>query len=327
MSEDPIDAEFFRPAARESARIARRRSITDRQATAQRFLFEAADEVYDGELDINWDAPPDPDRSWLPPQVVTLHGTSDWERLTTQERIDLSRHELVNLLTLSTYAQNALAMLTFRQIAEDRDLVDDRSRWLLKCVNTQTRNVTMFGRLIDTTGVKPRTRPRLTRRLERLTLLVPAGAVTSTLVLLLESATQDMIALAASDRDVVPHVGQIMTITALSSRRHLEYARSEFEAAVAHRGILLRTVCSILAALLIVCVGRLFVDRQSYQAIGLPAAPARQAARRSPSYRLRMASAFGTAVDIGAEAGLFADPASRALLRAGRAPVPRRRAG
>lgn len=317
------DDSFFAPTARGVEPISRRRSITNRQATAQRFLFEAADEVYDGELDIDWDAPPDPDRTWLPAEAVSLAGSRILRKVTPRQREELSKHELVNLLTLVSYADNALAMLTFREVGEGGELVDDRSRWLLKCVNTHTRNITMFGRLIDTTGIRPYTRERLKRRLEHWTLFVPSGALTSSVILLLESASQNLIRLAASDESVQPHVTQIMNLHLISTRRHLDYAKEEFTTEVPVRGVLGRFICSVFTAVVVFLIGRLLVNPDVYTNVGLPAGRARRAALRSKSYRLRMDAAFNSALSFSAQYGLFRDPVSRTILRFGQAPVPK----
>ncbi len=322
-----MPTEFFDPTTTDGGPVRRRRSITDRQATTARFLVEAADETYDGELDIDWDAPPAPDRPWLPDTMVTLHRTRLWSRLTPEVRDDLARRELVNLLTIAVYAETVLSMLTFREVAEERALVDDRTRWLLKCVDTHARNITMFGRLIDVTGVPPYTRSKVARRLERYTLLLPAAAVTATVSLLLEAAVQGLLRLAAEGSDVQPHVAQIMTIHLLASRRHLDFARDEVEGLVADRSAPRRAAASIAGAATVLVIGRLLINPDAYHDVGLPVARAVRTARRAESHPRRMEAAFGDALRWGAAAGLFDDPVSRSILRRAGAPVPRRRQG
>ncbi|GAB10088.1 hypothetical protein GOARA_051_00320 [Gordonia araii NBRC 100433] len=320
-----MTTEFFEPHTTEGDPVVRRRSIVDRQATAQRFLMEAADDVYDGELDIDWDAPPVPGKPWLPDEMVTLHGTKTWKKLTPEQRDDLAKRELVNLLTVAVYAETVLSMLTFREIAEEQLLADDRTRWQFKCVNTHSRNITMFGRLIDATGLPPYTRMRLAKRLERYTLLLPAGPVTATVCLLLESATQGLMRLASEDTGVQPHVAQIMMIHLISSRRHSQFAREELEAQLAGKSAARVAVASVIGAWLTTAVGKLLVNDAVFRDAELDVRRSRRAALRSPSYRRRMDAAFADAIDFAAAAGLFRDRASRAILRRGHAPLPARR--
>ncbi|MFT4201248.1 diiron oxygenase [Gordonia sp. (in: high G+C Gram-positive bacteria)] len=306
--------EFFEPTTTDGGPVSRRRSIVDRQATAQRFLFEAAEDSYDGELDIDWDAPPAPDTPWLPPEMVTLHATDLWKAMSAAERADLDRRELVDLLTLSVYAETVLSMLTFRDVAERSGLADDRARWMLKCVDTHARNITMFGRLIDVAGVPPYTRKKFAKRLERYTLLIPNGATTATVKLMLEAALAGLITM-AHDGDVQPHVEQITAIHLMSSRRHLRFAQEELAALVAGRGATRRAAASIAGAGVVATVARLMANPDVYRDVGLPVPRAVRQARRSPAHRRRMDAAFTDAVRFASEAGLFHDPVSRSMLR------------
>ncbi|QKT08492.1 diiron oxygenase [Gordonia sp. X0973] len=310
-----MNTEFYAPTTTDGAAITRRRSIVDRQATAQRFLFEAAEDVFDGDLDIDWDAPPVAGRRWLPDQMVTLFGTPSWSAMEPEKRADLARRELVDLLTVAVYAETVLSMLTFRDAAEERAFADDRTRWQLKCIDTRARNISMFGRLIDITDVRPYLRPKLAKRLERYTLLLPAGATTATVNLLLESALQGLAELISADPDLQPHVAQIMEIQLGTGRRHVQYAREELTRVVASRGAARRAGASIAGAAVVSLIGRLMVNPAVYRDLGLAAHLTAQQARSGPARRRRMDAAFADAVRFAADAGLFRDRTSRAILR------------
>ena len=63
----------------------------DREVVAQRLLGGTIRRSYQPEVDIDWDAPIDPHKYFLPPQVVSLYGTPYWEEMTEAQRIELSR--------------------------------------------------------------------------------------------------------------------------------------------------------------------------------------------------------------------------------------------
>ncbi|MFT3901122.1 MAG: diiron oxygenase [Gordonia sp. (in: high G+C Gram-positive bacteria)] len=309
-----MGTEFFEPTTTDGGPVSRRRSIVDRQATAQRFLFEAAEDSYNGELDIAWDAPPIDGLPWLPPTMVTLHGTEQWTALSPVERDDLSRRELVDLLTLAVYAETVLSMLTFRDVAERSGIADDRARWMLKCVDTHARNITMFGRLVDLTGLPAYRRKKLARRLEKYTLLVPNGATTGAVTLMLEGALAGLMRM-AGDGEVQPHVAQITQIHLIASRRHLRFAREDLVERLAGRGPVRRAAASVAGAGVVTAVGRLMINPDVYRDMGLPVPRAVRAARTSDAHRHRMDAAFTDTVRFAAEAGLFRDPMSRSMLR------------
>ncbi|WP_406234070.1 diiron oxygenase [Nocardia sp. NBC_01009] len=104
----------------------RRRRFGDRQATARRLLLAAtAESAYGPNLDIDWDAAPDPAKSWLPDERISLYGTWLWRWLNAEQRTELGKHELVSM---GIYAQSMLSMLMFRDVVECGELVDELDR-------------------------------------------------------------------------------------------------------------------------------------------------------------------------------------------------------
>ena len=50
-----------------------------REEFADRLLKGSVKKSYEPVVDIDWDAPLDPDKFFLPPKVVSLYGTPLWE--------------------------------------------------------------------------------------------------------------------------------------------------------------------------------------------------------------------------------------------------------
>lgn len=59
----------------------------DRVALAGRLLRSTADRAYDGDLDIDWDAPIAPDKPWATEKRGTLFGTEIYEALTDDQKL------------------------------------------------------------------------------------------------------------------------------------------------------------------------------------------------------------------------------------------------
>ena len=71
---------------------------TSRQEFAERLLKGSVKKSYAPVVDIDWDAPLDEDKFFLPPKSVSLYGTPMWDEMTREQQIELSRQELVNTL-------------------------------------------------------------------------------------------------------------------------------------------------------------------------------------------------------------------------------------
>src|SRR5215471_14612363 len=66
--------------------------VAGQERIAERLLRSTAARSYDPELDINWAAPPEPDKVFLPP-----HRSSLYERLSPQQRRELGKHEATSV--------------------------------------------------------------------------------------------------------------------------------------------------------------------------------------------------------------------------------------
>ena len=62
-----------------------------REEFADRLLKGSVKKSYAPVVDIDWDAPLDPDKFFLPPKAVSLYGTPLWDAMTRAQQIELSR--------------------------------------------------------------------------------------------------------------------------------------------------------------------------------------------------------------------------------------------
>jgi hypothetical protein len=63
-----------------------------REEFSERLLKGSVKKSYAPIVDIDWDAPLDPDKFYLPPKVVSLYGTPMWDQMSRAQRIDHLRH-------------------------------------------------------------------------------------------------------------------------------------------------------------------------------------------------------------------------------------------
>ena len=60
-----------------------------REEFSERLLKGSVKKSYAPIVDIDWDAPLDPDKFFLPPKTVSLYGTPLWDNMTRAQQIEL----------------------------------------------------------------------------------------------------------------------------------------------------------------------------------------------------------------------------------------------
>ncbi|MBJ8344801.1 diiron oxygenase [Antrihabitans sp. YC2-6] len=298
--------------------VRRRRHVGDRQLTARRLLFAASEANYDPDLDIDWDAAPDPDKDWLPAQRVSLYGTRLWHSLDDEQRRELGKHELVSMLSAGIYAQSILSMLMFRDIVEGDGLVDDLTRFTLASINDESRSTTMFSRLVNATGAAPYRLPGPLQRLTKLTLLAPTGPLGRGFRLLLEEMLDSVLRELAADPSIQPHVQQLTKIHVVAGARHIEFARDDLIRAIESHGPIANALHRwALAAVTAACYA-VVVNPNAYRAVGINPVRGLVAALVSANYGRNARRATASFRRFTRDEGLLNGPVAGTILRLGR---------
>ena len=196
----------------------------DRDVVAQRLLGGAIKRSYQPEVDIDWDAPIDPEKYFLPPPVVSLYGTPLWEEMTEEQRIELSRQEMANVLSVGIWFENVLNRALLNELTRE-DPRSAHSHYTLNEMGDECRHMTMFGKVIDRVGARPyglRMRERLAIQLLpfalRGSLLWVAALVGEEIFDALQRRMMD-------DPQLQPLVSQLMRIHVTEEARHIKFAR------------------------------------------------------------------------------------------------------
>src|ERR1700723_1006849 len=87
-----------------------------REEFSERLLKGSVNKSYAPVVDIDWDAPLDPDKFYLPPRTASLNGTPLWDQLTRPQRIKWSRQELVTAVSAGMWFENFLNRAMLRKI-------------------------------------------------------------------------------------------------------------------------------------------------------------------------------------------------------------------
>lgn len=251
--------------------------------TATRLLGSTSRNSYDPELDIDWDAPVELDRKFMPYERVSLYGTDLWSRMTEEQRRELSRQEIASVASTGLWFEVILIQLLARWVY-DQDPQDPRVQYALAEIGDETRHVMMFAKAIARMGA-PTYRPRrLVHQLARLYKATAAGPALFAPVLVAEEITDRLQRDMVNDEDVHPLIRMVNRIHVVEEARHVRFAREEVARQMAAIGPIGRVISNVASAVVAGFIAESMISPQVYAQVGLDPAEAVKAARTNPNF-------------------------------------------
>ncbi len=113
-------------------------------------------------MDINWSAPPEPDKAFLPEHRCSLYGNALYERLSPQQRRELGKHEAASVAGTGIWLEFVLLRL-LAKLAYQGDPASRHVQYALAEMAEECRHSTMFARLIEWMGTPVTGRPGWSR--------------------------------------------------------------------------------------------------------------------------------------------------------------------
>ncbi|MFZ0141514.1 MAG: diiron oxygenase [Aeromicrobium sp.] len=291
-------------------------TTVDREVVAQRLLGGAIKRSYQPEVDIDWDAPIDPEKYFLPPPVVSLYRTPLWEEMTEEQRIELSRQEMANVLSVGIWFENVLNRALLNELTRE-DPRSAHSHYTLNEMGDECRHMTMFGKVIDRVGARPyglRMRERLAIQLLpfalRGSLLWVAALVGEEIFDALQRRMMD-------DPLLQPLVSQLMRIHVTEEARHIKFAREGVVRRMESAGRLERILTGNLVGLGGPVFRYAFSNPAVYRRAGLDVERASREAAENPNLRAAQVTGFAPLAQFLTDNGLLGPIGRRLWRRAG----------
>ena len=288
----------------------------NREEFSERLLKGSVKKSYAPVVDIDWDAPLDPDKFFLPPRTISLYGTRMWERMSREQRIELSRQELVNTLSAGIWFENILNQALLRDMMH-KDPTANATHYALTELGDETRHMVMFGKAIDRVGAKP-VRPRLYQRMIINTLpLVFKGALLWVAALIGEEIFDALQRQMMDDPELQPIVQRLMRIHVTEEARHIQFARDGVRRRVRDMSRMNKMFMANINGLGGPFFRYLFTNPAPYKRAGLPVRQARIAALTNPYYHETSVIGFAPLAAFLDEVGLMG-PIARRLWKRGK---------
>ncbi len=251
---------------------------------ADRLLRSTAKQSYDPDVDLDWDAPPVPGLWWMQPERMSLYGTKLWDRLSEEERITLSRHEVASIASVGIWFEVVLMQVLLRDVymADPRDL---RTQFALTEIGDETRHTVMFGRAIGSMGMPAYgPRPRV-RQFAKLGPLALRGASAYASILIGEEPVDRWQRDSMRDERIQPLTRMVSRIHVTEEARHVTFARDELVKSVRSLGRTERHWHQWLTAQVAFITMRSLVHPDVYSSVGIDPREGRRAALANENYR------------------------------------------
>ncbi|MDG3014835.1 diiron oxygenase [Speluncibacter jeojiensis] len=291
-------------------------TVPDRDTVATRLLAGSVTRSYQPIVDIDWDAGLDPEKFFLPPQLLSLYDTPMWHTMSESERIELSRQELANVLSVGIWFENILNQALLRSLLHD-DPTARHPHYALTEIGDETRHMIMFGRAIDTAGARP-------FRLRGWRLLVVnvlphtfRGSLLWVSALIGEEIFDSLQRRMMADPQLQPMIARLMRIHVTEESRHIRFAREGVRRRMQHAGHLERLIVGNVNGLGGLLMYHLFTHRGIYARAGLDPVEAQRQARANENFRRARLMGFAGLGRFLDDSGLMGPLARRGWRRGG----------
>jgi hypothetical protein len=259
-----------------------------RRGSVDRLLKSATRQSYDPDVDIDWDAPEVPGLWSMQPERMSLFGTPLWDRLSEDQRIELSKHEVASIASVGLWFEILLMQLLLKDVYRN-DPREARTHFALTEIADECRHSTMFGRAIGHFGMPAYgPRPQI-RRLAKIFPVIARGAGAYASILIGEEPVDRWQREQMNDERIQPLIRMVSRIHVVEEARHVTFAREELEKAVAKMSRAERLWQQTLTAQAAFVTMRSLVHPDVYASVGIDPREGRRAALGNPHYRQTIA--------------------------------------
>lgn len=286
----------------------------EREQVADRLLQSSVRHSYDPIVDIDWDAPADPDRFWLPPHRSTLYGTTLWDGLSHAQRVELTRHEVACAASAGIWFESVLMQMLVRHYY-DQDPTSRHAQYALTEVADECRHSIMFGRLLEALNVPAYQASRYDHFLGRILKATGTGPHMYAAILIAEEVLDAFQREIMADESLQPLIRMVCRIHVVEEARHVKYAREELARQVRIRGPISLAYSRVVIGRAANAIARRLVRPGIYEAVGIPGEVGRAAAFANPHFRETLRWSASRVVAYLTELGLIEGRLARALWR------------
>ncbi|MBB6120721.1 AurF N-oxygenase family protein [Nocardiopsis algeriensis] len=266
-----------------TAEIAAKPELTDREDIAKRLLRGSAKASFDPLVEIDWDAPVDPDMWAIRPERISIYGTPLWDRLSEEKRKELSRLEVASIATIGIWFETILMQMLVRH-AYHNDPTTLHVQYAYTEIADECRHTVMFAKMVQKLGWHTHRLDPVAFQLGRLFKTIAHGPLIFAGALFVEEVLDQFQREAIPDENVLPLVRAVARIHVTEEARHMRYAREEFKRDWTQRGPLNKAYSKVILGLVTYYSATRLINPKVYEQVGLDPKEAARAARNNPHW-------------------------------------------
>jgi hypothetical protein len=290
--------------------------VPDREDTARRLLRTSAKHSYDPAVEIDWDAPLAPDRYFIAPHRSSLYGTALWDRMSEEQRIALTKHEVASLYSIGIWFETILMQMLIRHVY-DRPKGSAHARYAWTEIADECRHSVMFSRMAEKFGGPEYGPGAVVHHLGRLFKTVSNGTLSFGATIYVEEILDALQREQMADESLQLVAQKVSRIHVIEEARHIRYAREETLRQWPRLGPLGRAYSRFILAVVVYVATTRLIDPKVYAAAGLDVDEAVAAAAANPHWRQTKQFAARKVITFFHEVGLIAGPGKLLWRRAG----------
>ncbi|OZC41656.1 hypothetical protein CH286_27220 [Rhodococcus sp. WWJCD1] len=251
--------------------------------TAERLVRSAELMSFDVDRDIDWSSGFVPDLAYFPEHRCSLFGTAMWDRLSRDQKVEFSKHQLASTHAIEAWVETLLMQMLIRQVY-NADSATSYAWHLYTEIADECRHSTMFGRMVAATEMPTYGAPRWARQAAKILGATSPPVVAMALAMFFEEYGDALQRETAADESVQPLVRRISHIHVIEESRHLKFARAELAERLPNSAVE-KALISALYGPIALLVTRYMVSPKMYENCGLDKRAATRAARKNKHWR------------------------------------------
>src|SRR5437588_660722 len=217
---------------------------------------------------IPWQQEPGANDIFLPEFLTSLHGLEIYDTLTPVQKLELGRHELVQVIASYAWGECLFCLFMTRHILT-LPLNDVEHRFLLRELIEEFRHQEMFGQAINKLGGQPVKQSGLHKFFgEFSNKYLPAD------YLFMGSVSVELVTDIYGDHarkapDIYPVLKKMFDLHSIEEARHILFTKNLLKTFAAKAGYIERTLYSYVILYNILFVRTMYVKKEIFERIGL----------------------------------------------------------
>jgi hypothetical protein len=218
---------------------------------------------------IPWDIPVQQTESFLPDELVSLHGLPEFNQLTDQQKREIGRHEIVQVMYSYAWSESLLCYFLNRYILSLKTRQVEY-RFLIRELIEEFRHQEMFARAIEKLDGDVLQPSRLHQIIGKLTVSILPSDITFMCCLAIEMLADRYGDIVRKAPNMFPVVKKLLDLHNIEESRHILYTKLMLKKYTSKAGFIKRTIYSYTILLNIYFFRTLYVKEQIYARAGLP---------------------------------------------------------